>query len=289
MFVIGFIDNFVVVLAQDGGLWQFHAVRAALAVSLMLFAARILGATVRPKRLRNVAIRSAFVAASMLIYFGCLAVLPIGVVLSGLFTSPAFVLLISICVLHQSVGWARWLAVGLGFAGTLLVIQPDPGNLQWLVFLPVLAGALYGAGAVATRTLCEDETTLTLLVGFFTTLGLFGVVGLAALAILQPDVPAGTSGFALRGWVPLTAELMGLIALQAVGSILGIGLIIRGYQIGDVSHVAVFEFSVLVFASVWAFVLFGDRVNSLAIAGMGLIIVSGSIIALRSRSTGGSQ
>ncbi len=61
------------------------------------------------------------------------------------------------------------------------------------------------------------------------------------------------------------------------------GLIFRGYQLGDASQIAIFEYSLLVFAAGWSFVLFGQTVDRLASLGMTLIIQSGIIIAMRSQ------
>jgi len=61
------------------------------------------------------------------------------------------------------------------------------------------------------------------------------------------------------------------------------GLIFRGYQLGDASQIAIFEYSLLVFAAGWSFVLFGQTVDRLASLGMALIIQSGIIIAMRSQ------
>jgi drug/metabolite transporter (DMT)-like permease len=70
--------------------------------------------------------------------------------------------------------------------------------------------------------------------------------------------------------------------VQAVGSLLGIGLIFRGYLLGEASHVAVFEYSLLVFASFWAWVLWSQIVPPLGLAGMVLIAMAGAVIAFRS-------
>jgi drug/metabolite transporter (DMT)-like permease len=71
-------------------------------------------------------------------------------------------------------------------------------------------------------------------------------------------------------------------SVQAVGSLIGIGLIFQGYLLGEASHVGVFEYSLLVFASFWAWVLWGQEVPLLAIAGMVLIALAGAVIAVRS-------
>jgi drug/metabolite transporter (DMT)-like permease len=214
----------------------------------------------------------------MLIYFGCLSVLPIGVVVAGLFTAPLFTLMITVVAQGKRVGPVRWGAVGVGFIGAMLVIRPDPAALDWVAFLPIVAGMLYAVGAVATRAWCEGEGTFCLTAGFFGMLAVFGAIG---VLVLPAGGPLGHEGWVLRGWMPITGSFMFWTTVQAVGSLLGIGLIFRGYQLGEASAVAVFEYSLLVFASFWAWVLWGQTVGLLAICGMVLIALAGVVIALR--------
>ena len=218
-----------------------------------------------------------FHGRAMLIYFGCLAILPIGIVVAGLFTSPIFVLLIAVIFQGKRVGWLRSLAIVTGFAGALLVIRPDPAALDLVVFLPILAGLLYAIGAIATRAWCEGETTLTLSAGFFAMLAVFGAVG----CLLLPSTGTGADGFAQRGWMPVTDDLVFWIAVQAALALVGIFCLFRGYQLGEASQVAVYEYSLLIFASGWAWYLWGDLVSPVAMAGMALIALAGIIIVSR--------
>lgn len=279
MAVLGLTDNFVPFISERGSLWQFHFLRSVMAFGILgVLVAAGLG-SLHARRPRAVLARSAFQACAMLIYFGCLSVLPIGVVVAGLFTAPLFVVLISVLFQGKTVGPFRWGAVVAGFLGALMVIRPDPAALDPVSFLPILAGLLYAIGAVATRAWCAEETTMALTAGFFGMLGVFGLIGVFAVQI---DAPAGSAGFVLRNWGPLDGAMLFWIAVQAVGSLIGIGLIFRGYLMGEASHVAVFEYSLLVFASFWAWVIWGQTVGPLALAGMGLIALAGAVIALRS-------
>ena len=279
MMALGLTDNFVPYLTERGSLWQFHMVRGVMALAMLAGLAVLGFGLIRPRRWSAVLGRSLFTAGAMLIYFGCLSVLPIGVVVAGLFTAPLFVLLISVLFQGRRVGILRWSAVLLGFVGALLVIQPDPAALDPVAFLPIFAGLLYAIGAVATRSWCEGEGTLALTAGFFGMLMLFGAAG---VLLLSPGGPSGHTGFALRGWVPLDAGLLFWTAVQAIGSLFGIGLIFRGYQLGEAGHVAVFEYSLLVFASFWAWVLWGQTVPPAGLIGMAAIAAAGAVIALRS-------
>jgi drug/metabolite transporter (DMT)-like permease len=279
MFTLGITDNFVPYISETGSLWQFHMLRGLLAVVLLVVVAAVGIGLIRPRSWRAVLGRSLFPATAMLIYFGCLSVLPIGVVVAGLFTAPLFVLLISVMFQGARVGPVRIGAVLLGFFGALCVIQPDPGALDPVAFLPIVAGMLYAVGAVVTRLWCAQESTIALSAGFFGMLALFGAIG---LLILPAGGPEGFDGFVLRGWVPMTGAMWFWIAVQAVGSIIGIGLIFRGYLLGEAGYVAVFEYSLLVFASFWAWVLWEQGVGPLALAGMAMIAAAGAVITLRS-------
>ena len=277
MATLGLSDNFVVHVSTDSSLWQFHFLRGAMVLAAMGLIAGLGLGSLAPKRPLAVLARSAIQAISMLIYFGCLAILPIGVVVAGLFTAPLFVALIAALFQGKRIGPVHLAAILMGFVGALLVIQPDPNNVDLVVFLPILAGLLYAIGAVATRAWCEGEATLSLSAGFFLMLSLMGALG----CLLLPEAVGGADGFALRGWMPLNGDLIFWTAVQAVGALIGILCLFRGYQIGEASHVAVFEYSLLVFASAWAWYLWGQIVPPLGLFGMALIVLSGAVIALR--------
>ncbi|SFS15611.1 DMT family transporter [Yoonia litorea] len=280
MATLGFSDNLIVHLTDDSSLWQFHLMRSLMVLAMLgLVAASGFGG-LRPRRWTAVAGRSAILGVALLIYFGCLAIMPIGVVVAGFFTAPLFVALISSIYQRKPLAGRQWVAVALGFCGAVLVIRPDPQAIDWVSFLPVLAGLCYAVGAVATRAWCEGEGTMTLSAGFFLALGLFGVIG----CIVLPGTGSGPDGFSARGWMPLTSDMLLWLAVLAVGAMIGIFCIFRGYQVGEASHVAVFEYSLLIFASGWAWYLWGQTIPPLGFLGMALIILSGVIVTLRRRA-----
>jgi len=110
------------------------------------------------------------------------------------------------------------------------------------------------------------------------------IVPLIALAIIGPEAPEGRDGFLLRGWTWPEAQTWWLIAVQAVGSLAGVGLLIRAYQSAEPSFVAVFEYSVFIFGPFFAFLLFGETITLMQVFGIVLIAAAGSLIALRSGS-----
>jgi drug/metabolite transporter (DMT)-like permease len=277
--VIGFTDNYVRVIAAEGGLWQFHATRSAFALGLLGLLALPLGLRLRPKSSRAVIARSAIHGVSMLIYFGSLAFLPVAQVAAGLFTAPIFVLLIGRIAYGQPIGALQAIAVATGFAGVTLVLGPDAiGDASLAALLPVLAGALYAMGNIATREWCAEESAETLLAGFFAALGILGLLGMALLAVLPLAVPEGAAGFVQRGAVWPSGRFLFWTFVQAAGSLFAVGLMIRAYQLAPAGRVSVFEYAILPASAFWGWVIWDEQLTPLAVTGMILIVVAGLII-----------
>lgn len=278
MSVIGVIDSVIPLLAVEIGLWQFHFTRALLAAPLVIGLSLVGLGTLRPLRLWAVALRSALIATAMLFYFTALAVMPIAQALAGLFTSPIFILLISAFAMGHRIGPWRIGAVALGFTGTILVLQPSPGAFDVTSLIPVAGGFFYALGALATRSLCANESTVSLLAGMLIMLGGLGAIGLVVIGVLQPE----TDMFVTRGWVWPIWQAAPWIFVQAVGSVIGVFLIIRAYQLGAPSYVSVFEYTVMIFGPAFAWIAFDQALSLVQLSGIALIAVAGAVIAMRS-------
>jgi len=286
MMLIGFIDNFVQVFADYAGLWQFHFLRSAIAIPMIIVLARLAGFRLRPTNWGGAMLRTGLIAASMLLYFGSLPMAPIAQVGAGLFTSPIWVLVFSALLMGSPIGPRRILAVAIGFSGAMLILRPwETGFTIWSV-VPILAGALYALAMIATRRYCADEPTLGLNLLFFATLGAAGALGAAVLQAAPQPALAAEAAFFFQGWIwPLPPEAWALLLMQAVGSIIAVLLLTKGYQSAETSLVIPFEYTFLISASVTAWAIFGERVDRMTLIGMVLIVGAGIFIALRSAST----
>ncbi len=279
--VIGFADNFVRVIASDGGLWQFHAMRSTVALALIAALSLAFARPLRPKNPRAVAARSVIHGTAMLIYFGALAFLPVAVVAAGLFTAPLFVLILNRALYAEPIRALQVMAVALGFAGVVLMLGPTAlAGATLAALLPVAAGALYALGNIATTRWCAGEEAGTLLAGFFLCLLVFGAAGMVALALWPLPVPAGAEGFVLRGPVWPTGTFAFWVAVQAVLSVAGVGMMIRAYQIAPAPTVAVLEYMILPITALWTYILWGEALTAPQVAGMALIVAAG-VAALR--------
>ena len=282
--VIGYTDNYVKVIAAEAGLWQFHFIRTLMAMALLGLAVVPLGLRLRPVNLRAVVARSAIHGLAMVIYFGALAFLPVALVAAGLFTAPIFVLLISRFAYGHAIGPVRILAVAIGFVGVILVLGPEAiSGASLAALLPVIAGAMYAMGNIATREWCPQESAETLLAGFFIALGLIGAAGMVVLTLYPIAVPEGAAGFLQRGPVWPTPVFWFWTFVQAAGSLLAVFMMIRAYQITDASRASVLEYIILPASAFWSYLIWGETLEWLAVFGMTLIVAAGMMIALRAR------
>ena len=278
--VIGFTDNYVRVIAKDAGLWQFHATRTAMALALLLVLALPMGLRLWPRRFGAVFRRSAIHGTAMVIYFGALAFLPVAQVAAGLFTAPIFVLLIQRFFYDQPISVWQALAVAVGFAGVVIVLGPEVAQGASLAaLLPVVAGALYALGNIATREWCEGEAAETLLAGFFAMLGVMGLVGMAVLPLMPVEAGDGPVRFLLRGPEWPTQSFLVWTFVQAAGSLLGVGLMIKAYQMAEAAKVSVFEYVILPTSAFWTWAIWGETLVWYSWFGMALIVLAGVLIA----------
>ena len=217
MFLLGLIDNLVVVIARDLGLWQFHFMRAGLAEAMMVTLSAFGLIRLIPTRRWAVALRGGLAGLSMLIYFGCLAFMPIGQVAAGRFTAPIWVMLLGAEFLNQPIGLPRIMAALAGFADVMLVLNPFQNGLTPIALIPVTAGFFYAIGGIATRQWCDAESPFSMLLYFFLSLALFGLIGTGGMTAIPHHVPTGVEGFILRGLTWPGAQTLGLIVIQAVG------------------------------------------------------------------------
>lgn len=179
-------------------------------------------------------------------------------------TAPLFMPLIAAVWLLEKLGTKIWLAVGLGFVGVALVIQPE-GEFNW-VALVGLAGGMFAAGAkVTVRRLGQTESTIRIVFYFSLVVMFIAIIPLA------------------WAWQTPTAQEWGLLFLMGLFGTLGQLLLTRGYSVAAASQVAPFTYFSVVFAALYGYLFWDETLDFGFIAGAMLIAVAG-IVALRSNS-----
>ena len=277
--IMGLSDNLVRLVSEDIGLGQYHFLRSALSIALFLMMRGFVSFRLQIINWRPVLLRTLFLSLSMTLFFSVLSFLPVALAGVGLFTSPVFVLLFSVVIFRMRPGWRRILAVVLGSVGVWFVLRPDTQNFQLIQILPILAGAFYAGASLTTRRYCAEESPYALTMAYFVLIGLIGLLGALVIDL------AGIQGreqaaFLLRGLVWPDASTYGWIAAMSLLSVLGIFMITKAYQMAETSYMSIFEYSYLISAGLFGWLLWGSVFGVSEFTGMGLIVVAGVVAAI---------
>lgn len=174
-------------------------------------------------------------------------------------------------VLGERVGWRRWTAIAVGFAGMTIILQPGAGVLSPAAPLALLAALMFALYSLATRYVARRDSAFT---SFFWT----GIAGAVAMTL------AG-----IWFWEPMRPADWGWMAALSVMGVLGHYLLIRAYAAAEAGTVQPFAYFQLVFVSLIGVGIFGESVGLPVILGAALIVGAGVFTLLRSNAAGGAD
>ncbi len=176
----------------------------------------------------------------------------------AVFTSyPLLIAALSGPILGEKVGWRRWSAIGVGFVGVLIIL--DPGHRVFAVeaLVPLLAALMFALYGLLTRYAARRDSTAT---SFFWT-GTTGAVAMTAVG--------------LWFWEPMSPPDYALMAALCVTGVTGHWLLIRCYEVAEASAVQPFAYLQLVFISVIGLTVFGEALRSNVVIGATLVVAAG--------------
>lgn len=283
-------DALIKLTSGDVSIWQFQFLRSGFNLIILLASLAMFGGlrSLPPKRLSAVVLRSTFLVGAMLCFFSGVPFLTLSEISAGLYLFPLIVTLLSRFVLGEHVDGLRMIAVGAGFCGSLLILKPGADSFEWVALLPVCAALFYACMVLTTRKLCREEAPSTLACGSAVAFLLIGLVGLLVMpapeAVTSTDSVSATWPYLLTGWHELTMiTLFAVIACSALNLTANICLA-RAYQSAESSWLAPYDYSYLVFAAFWGFLIWGTVPEFSTVAGMVIIAAAGTFVATRSGS-----
>ncbi|WCR09063.1 DMT family transporter [Paracoccus fistulariae] len=240
-------------------------------VSLILMQEKTPG-TLRPHQPGWVALRSVCAMMSGVCAFYAFSVLPLAQVYAILFATPLLITLLSIPILGERVGFHRWLAVVLGLCGVLIVLRPGAGQALSLGHLSALCASLCSAtAAVVTRKIGGSERPLVLLMW-----PMLGNLLLTGSALSLAYVPMQLPDLALAGMISVLGLIGGFLSILA-------------YRAGEAAIVAPMQYSQMIWATIYGWFIFRERLDLPTVIGAGVIILSGLYIVWRERTRGGAS
>ncbi len=255
-------------LVSTYSLGQVIAVRSIAAVIILL---PIVWKAGLPK-LVNVerpglqAARVFFSTAELFCFYFAVAALPLADVMTYWLAAPIYVAALSPFLLGEKVGWRRWTAIGIGFVGVLIALKPSSASLTSAAFFSILGSAAFAFMMLSGRQLRNTPDTV---LAFWQIIGA-GFAGVVAILVTP------------SGWIPIQSGFdLSLLALLGIVAMTAHVLVNRALKLADAATVAPLQYTLLLWAVIFGWLIFGDVPQLSIVIGAGLIVLSGLYIFFR--------
>jgi len=183
---------------------------------------------------------------------------------------PLLVAALSGPVLGEKVGWRRWTAIGIGFVGMLVILQPGVAVFSPLALIPLLAAFMFALYGLLTRYVSRKDAAS---VSFFWT----GVSGAVIMTLVG-----------LWFWEPMTPADWGWMACLCIMGSAGHWLLIRAYEVAEASAIQPFAYLQLVFVTLLGLTLFGETLRANVAIGAVIVVGAGLFTLWRARKKAAS-
>jgi len=242
------------VLEVVWGRYFFH-----LLILMILLAPR-LRSLMTTSHIRLQLSRSLLLLMTTACFFTGLGYIPMADASSIMLTSPIVVTALSMPILKEKVGLRRWASIMIGFIGALIIIRPGTGMMQPAALFPISAAILYGMFQISTRFLSHSEPVLTSLL-------YSALIGTIVTTLALPFF-----------WqMPTSSEWLIMISMGLLGGA-GQFTLIKSLTIAPAATVAPFNYTNLIWATLFGFIIFGDLPDRWTISGAVIIVASGLYI-----------
>ena len=202
----------------------------------------------------------------MVSFIFALQTLPLSTTYSIFFVAPLLITALSVPVLGEKVGPRRWIAIGIGLVGVLVVLRPTGAGVLSIAGLAVLLSALgYAISAITVRILAKTDSVQSMMVW------LLALMALGAGVLAAPN------------WVSVRMEDAWLIGLLGVAGALGQYAITLAFKWGEASLIAPLEYTALVWGVGLDLALWGVLPDGITWIGAGIIVASGLYLLRRER------
>jgi drug/metabolite transporter (DMT)-like permease len=262
-------------VAENMNMGQLMLVRGAFATALISLLAWQQGALANIRLVLQpmIVVRVVSEVLATVTFLIALTHLPIANVSAVLQALPLAVTMGAALVYGETVGWRRWLSIAVGFAGVAIIVRPGLEGFSVYSLMALGCVVLCTVRDLATKRIPHHIPTL--LVSTITALA----VTICGGFLVEP----------MGGWSPLGAADLLLLAAAAGLLLIGYQFIILAMRVGDISFVAPFRYTSLLFSILLGFAVFGDVPDLAMIAGAGIIVVSGLYMLYRERVAGRSK
>ncbi|MBW9056211.1 DMT family transporter [Rhizobium mesosinicum] len=206
-----------------------------------------------------IALRIACEIIAAVTYITALGMMPIANASAILQSLPLVVTFGAALFFKEPVGWRRWMAILVGLAGVMIIIRPGPEGFTAAALLCVASVASTAGRDLATRGISKDIPSLMITTVTAISVAIFG-------ALMIPF---------LGGWQPVGTTSLTHLLLASVLVLVGYQSVILAMRTGEISFVAPFRYTSLIFSSLLGFFFFAEVPDFWTLVGAAIVIASG--------------
>lgn len=226
-------------------------------------------------------IRGIIMLTAYTTYFIAFPALPLAEAIALFFMVPLLITVMSGPLLGEHVSLKAWAAVAIGLVGVFIILQPGTALFKPAALLSLISAATYAFAMILARKY-GTATPASVMAFYQNTVYLVGALAVAVFVnVFRIEMTGDPSfDFLVRPWgVPPLYDLM-LMAICGVIAAFGMVLLTHAYRVGSANIVTPFEYTGMIWGSIWGFLFFNEVPRITTFVGMGLIAVAG-ILALR--------
>lgn len=288
-FCFSFNDMGIKLLSDSYAVHQVVLIRSLVGMTAFLAVIMPLNGgwkVMRTRRLGMHLLRGLCVVIANTMLFLGLAALPIADAVAIYFVAPLVIAVLSIIFLGETVGPRRWAAIGIGFAGVILIVKPGTTAFQVASLLPALAAVFYGGLYIIARHIGDTESAATMA---FYILLIFIIVSATVGLAIGDGRYANRGGpaleFLLRAWAPINRADWPILLMLGVTGVVGGFLIGQAFRLSEAAYAAPFEYLAMFMAIFWGVMVFDTWPDAPSWAGIALILASGLYLLWRETIT----
>lgn len=273
-FIFAVQDAITKTLTVDLPVSQILFVRfSAFAIMALLIAHRAVGVKValRSSVPLTQILRCSLMCAEIALFAYALRFLGVGEIHALFACFPLFVAALSVPILNESVGMRRWLAVGTGFAGTMIILRPGTAVFEPYALLPLFGAILYALYNLLTRKVSRHDA-------YATSLLYFGLVGAFASGV-----------FAIPQWQAMSMDAAWRLAALCVVSVVAHMMLMKALQLTAAVILQPFQYLILPWAILLGYLMFGETQDAYTVLGSVIVVVSGIYVAYREYLSAGKD
>ena len=226
--------------------------------------------------------RGSLMLVAFMLFYTALAGTSLTTATALFFTAPFFITLLSIPLLGEKVGYRRFISIGVGFVGVVIVLRPDTQTFSLFQLLPIASAFFYACCQLMVRVARMTAPPAVMSLYASVAFVVLGSLSGWLLAGIEPGADANSSTeFLLRSWSqPNTADLV-LLLLTGLTSALGFMCSSNAYQREQASRIAAFEYVMIIWVTLLSYIVWSEVPDLLTFVGIGLIIGSGIYVLRR--------